>query len=447
MENKDTKEKLLRQFAPQLEKTSSATLVWILFLLGVIGWGVYAFVTQVTKGHIVTGMRDNVVWGIYIVNFIFFMGMSYSGAIISGTLQLFRTEWRKPIIRMAEYLAIISLLIGPGYILLCIGRLDRLYYLALFGRIQSPITWDVIAISTDIFGCLIFLYLSILRDIASLRDFSELKIPAWRKKVYSMLALGYTGTPEQEKRLRRATDIMATMVIAIAIIVYSVLAWIFSVTLQPGWHSTIFGPYFVIAAVYSGTGVLIIAMWVFRKVYRLDQYITRKHFVAMGVLMVVLAALFGYFTFSDYLTKWYGSEKNDESLIRILFTEYYWPFIFSNYIGVLIPLLVVGIAKLRTITNITLSALVVIVALWFNRYLIVIPTLESPYLPIQDSRPDWVNYTGTWVEFSLMAAGVALFCLLFTLASKFVPVMNVSEMAEIPKPESSELFKAEESLL
>jgi len=447
MENKDTKEKLLREFAPQLEKTSSATLVWILFLLGVIAWGVYAFVAQVTKGHIVTGMRDNVVWGIYIVNFIFFMGMSYAGAIISGTLQLFRTEWRKPIIRMAEYLAIISLLIGPGYILLCIGRLDRLHYLALFGRIQSPITWDVIAISTDIFGCLIFLYLSILRDIASLRDFSELKIPAWRKKIYSMLALGYTGLPEQVKRLRRATDIMATMVIAIAIIVYSVLAWIFSVTLQPGWHSTIFGPYFVIAAVYSGTGVLIIAMWVFRKVYRLDQYITRKHFVAMGVLMVVLAALFGYFTFSDYLTKWYGSEKNDESLIRILFTEYYWPFIFSNYVGVLIPLLVIGIPKLRTITNITLSALIVIVALWFNRYLIVIPTLESPYLPIQDSRPEWANYAGTWVEYALMAAGVALFCLMFTIASKFVPVMNVSEMSETPKTESSELFKTEESLL
>lgn len=447
MENKDTKEKLLREFAPQLEKISPATLVWVLFLLGVIGFGVYAFVTQVTQGHIVTGMRDNVVWGIYIVNFIFFMGMSYAGAIISGTLQLFRTEWRKPIIRMAEYLAIISLLIGPGYILLCIGRLDRLPFLALYGRIQSPITWDVIAISTDIFGCLIFLYLSILRDIASLRDFAELKIPAWRKKLYSALALGYTGLPEQVQRLRRATDIMATMVIAIAIIVYSVLAWIFSVTLQPGWHSTIFGPYFVIAAVYSGTGVLIIAMWVFRKAYHLDQYITRKHFIAMGVLMVVLAALFGYFTFSDYLTKWYGSEKNDESLIKILFTDYYWPFIFSNYIGVLIPLLVVGIPKLRTISNITLSALIVIVALWFNRYLIVVPTLESPYLPIQDSRPEWANYSGTWVEFGLMAAGVALFCLLFTIASKFVPVMNVSEMSETAKTESPDLFKTEESLL
>ncbi|MCX6244534.1 MAG: polysulfide reductase NrfD [Bacteroidetes bacterium] len=445
MENKPTREKLLREFAPQIERISASSVLWILFLLGVIGIGVYAFVTQVTEGHEVTGMRDNVVWGIYIVNFIFFMGMSYAGAIISGALHLFRTEWRKPIIRMAEYLAIISLLIGPGYILLCIGRLDRLPFLAVYGRIQSPITWDVIAISTDIFGCLIFLYLSMLRDIANLRDFSELKLPKWRKKLYSALALGYTGTPEQEKRLKRATDIMAAMVIAIAIIVYSVLAWIFSVTLQPGWHSTIFGPYFVIAAVYSGTGVLIITMFVFRKIYRLEEYITRKHFVAMGVLMVVLAALFGYFTFSDYLTKWYGSEKNDENLIKILFSQYYWPFIFSNYIGVLVPLLVIGIPKLRTINNILISAIIVVIALWLNRYLIVVPTLESPYLPIQDSRPAWAYYNPTWVEYALTAAGVALFCLLFTLGSKFVPVMNVSEMSEIPKSKGP--FTEEESLV
>ena len=445
MENKYTREKLLLEVAPHLERTSTSFFVWIVFLLGIIGLGVYAFIAQVTRGHEVTGMRDNVVWGIYIVNFIFFMGMSYAGAIISGALHLFRTEWRKPIIRMAEYLAIISLLIGPGYILLCIGRLDRLYYLALFGRIQSPITWDVIAISTDIFGCLIFLYLSMLRDIASLRDFKELKLPNWRKKIYTILALGYTGTPEQEKRLKRATDIMAAMVIAIAIIVYSVLAWIFSVTLQPGWHSSIFGPYFVIAAVYSGTGVLIIAMWLFRKVYHLEEYIKRKHFVAMGVLMVVLAALFGYFTFSDYLTKWYGSEKNDENLIRILFSQYYWSFLFSNYIGVLIPLIVIGIPKLRTISNITISALIVILALWVNRYLIVVPTLESPYLPIQDSRQAWLVYSPTWVELSLTAAGVALFCLLFTLGAKFVPVMNISEMSDVPKSEG--IFTSEESLV
>ena len=433
MENE--KKSPLREFAPQLEQTSIGGYAWIAFLLAVIGIGIYAFFRQVYFGHEVTGMRDNVVWGVYIVNFIFFMGISYAGALISGTLHLFKTAWRKPIIRMAEFITVISLLIGPCFILLCIGRLDKLYYLVIFGRIQSPITWDVIAISTDIFGCFIFLYLALLRDLATLRDDDFLKLPKWRKRLYKALALGYTGTPEQQKRLNRAADIMAAMVIAIAIIVYSVLAWIFSVTLQPGWHSTIFGPYFVIAAVYSGSAVLIIAMWVFRKVYHLEEYITKKHFVAVGVIMLVLAAFFGYFTFSDYLTKWYGSEKNDELLIQLLFKEFYWPFIISNYVGVLLPLIVVGIAKFRTITNITLTSVVVIIALWLNRYIIVVPTLESPYLPIQDARPEWLNYSATWVEWSLTAAGVAIFCLLFTLASKFVPIIPVTGLQEEGKKE------------
>jgi len=425
----------LREFAPQLEKTSFQGYLWIVFLLAVIGLGFYAFMTQVLDGHIVTGMRDNVVWGVYIVNFIFFMGISYAGALISGTLHLFKTPWRKPIIRMAEFITIIALLIGPCFILLCIGRLDKLYYLVLFGRIQSPITWDVIAISTDIFGCFIFLYLSLLRDLATLRDDQLLNLPKWRKKLYGILALGYTGTPEQQQRLNRASDIMAAMVIAIAIIVYSVLAWIFSVTLQPGWHSTIFGPYFVIAAVYSGSAVLIICMWVFRKVYHLEAYITKKHFVAVGVIMLVLAAFFGYFTFSDYLTKWYGSEKNDELLIQLLFKEFYWPFIISNYIGVLLPLIVVGIARFRTITNIVLTSVVVIISLWLNRYIIVVPTLESPYLPIQDARPEWLNYSATWVEWSLTATGVAVFCLLFTIASKFITIVPVTGLTGEEKKE------------
>ena len=358
------------------------------------------------------------------------MGISYAGALVSGTMHLMRTPWRKPIIRIAELITIISLLIGPLYILLCIGRLDRIPYLVIYGRIQSPITWDVIAISTDIIGCLIFLYLSILRDIAKLRDFEQLKIANWRKKLYRVLSLGYTGTPEQQKRLNRATDIMAAMVIAIAIIVYSVLAWIFSVTLQPGWHSTIFGPYFVIAAVFSGTGVLIVSMWIFRKIYHLEEYITKKHFVNVGVLLMILAAFFGYFTFSEYLTKWYGSQKNDELLIKILFDRYYLLFVIAHYLGVLMPMIVIAIPRFRTINLITITSVVVIVALWLNRYLIVVPTLESPYMPIQDYRPDWIHYTGTWVEWVLTIGGIASFCLFFTVASRWIPVVNVSEENE-----------------
>ncbi|MBK7173003.1 MAG: polysulfide reductase NrfD [Bacteroidales bacterium] len=425
-------DQLLKEFAPQLERTGLKGKIWIGFLIFMVLAGIFALYWQVSRGHIVTGMRDNVVWGVYIVNFIFFMGISYAGALISGALHLFHAEWRKPIIRMAEFITVISLLIGPLYIMLCIGRLDRLPNLILFGRIQSPITWDVIAISTDIIGCFIFLYLALLRDLSKLRDYKDLKLPEWRKKLYKVLALGYEGTPEQQIRLKRATDIMAAMVIAIAIIVYSVLAWIFSVTLQPGWHSTIFGPYFVIAAVYSGSGVLIVAMYIFRKVYHLENHITLKHFINVGVIMLVLAAFFGYFTFSEYLTKWYGSEKNDELLIKILFRDYYFFFIFSNYLGVLLPLIVVGFKKLRTINNITITAVIVILALWMNRYLIVVPTLESPYLPIQDAREAWRHYSATWVEWVLTAGGVASFCLFFTIASKFIPIVQVSELKEEP---------------
>jgi Ni/Fe-hydrogenase subunit HybB-like protein len=425
-------DEMLKEFAPQLEHTGLKGKIWIGTLVFLILMGIFALYWQVSRGHIVTGMRDNVVWGVYIVNFIFFMGISYAGALISGTLHLFHAEWRKPIIRMAEFITVISLLIGPLYIMLCIGRLDRLPNLILFGRIQSPITWDVIAISTDIIGCFIFLYLAILRDLSKLRDFSELKVPAWQKKLYRILSLGYDGSPEQQIRLKRATDIMAGMVIAIAIIVYSVLAWIFSVTLQPGWHSTIFGPYFVIAAVYSGSGVLILAMYIFRKVYHLEKHITQKHFVNVGVIMLVLAAFFGYFTFSEYLTKWYGSEKNDEMLIKILFKDYYFFFIFSNYVGVLLPLIVVGFKRLRTINNITITAVIVIIALWMNRYLIVVPTLESPYLPIEDARAAWAHYSPTWVEWTLTIGGIASFCLFFTIGSKLIPIVQVSETSEEP---------------
>jgi molybdopterin-containing oxidoreductase family membrane subunit len=421
---------LLKDFTPEIEKTSLSWRITFIFMVLIFLLGILGLNRQISGGHIVTGMRDYVVWGIYIVNFIFFMGLSYAGALISGVLLLFKSEWRKPVIRIAELITVISLLIGPFFIFLCVGRLDRLYFLAIYPRIQSPITWDVIAISTDLIGCALFLYLSILQDIALLRDSAELVVPKWKKRVYNILAMGYKDTPTQRKHLRQARNVMAAMIIAIAIIVYSVLAWIFGVTLQPGWHSTIFGPYFVIAAVFSGTGLMIIIMWIFRKVYRLEKYITIKHFTYVGYLLLIIGAFYGYFTFADYLTKWYGSQKMDAMLIDKLFTEYFWLFIFANYAGIIIPVIIIGIGKLRTINNIFVAAIVSLLALWINRFLIVIPTLETPYLPIQDYRADWIHYSSTWVEWSLSAAGVAIFVILLMLFSKLIPIISISEMIE-----------------
>jgi len=157
--------------------------------------------------------------------------------------------------------------------------------------------------------------------------------------------------------------------------------------------------------------------------------------VNVGVLLTVIAAFYGYFTFSDYLTKWYGSMKMDSILIDKLFNDYYSLFIFANYIGILLPCIIIAFPKFRTINKITVAAVIAILALWVNRYIIVIPTLETPFLPIQDTRPDWINYTPTWIEWSLTIAGVSVFAMLFMLISKVAPIISISEMTEQDKIE------------
>jgi len=428
--NRTNRESLLRDLTPEIAKTSKSWYIVFGILMLVFIIGIYGLVQQIDKGHIVTGMRDNVVWGVYIVNFIFFMGLSYAGALVSGTLHLFKTPWRAPVIRLAELITVISLAIGPFFIFFCVGRLERIPYILAFPRIQSPIVWDVIAILTDVFGAAIFLYVSFIEDFAILRDAEDLQIAPWKKKMYRVLSLGYQGTPKQKRILSLSRNIMAAMIIAIAIIVYSVLAWIFGVTLQPGWHSTIFGPYFVIAAVFSGVGLLIILMAIFRKIYNLEKYITLKHFVNLGIVLFVVAAFFGYFTFSDYLTKWYGSVKMDKILIDKLFTEFKTYFIFANYIGILTPVIIIAIPRLRTINNITIASVIALLALWVNRYIIIVPTLETPFIPIQDTRHDWLFYSPTWVEWSLTAAGIAVFGMLFMIISKLAPIVSISELEE-----------------
>ncbi|MBK9982301.1 MAG: polysulfide reductase NrfD [Saprospiraceae bacterium] len=426
---------VLKTFAPQMERTTLREKAWIAFLLCVIGVGIYALYLQITVGHTVTGMRDNVVWGIYIANFIFFIGISYAGAVISGFLHLLKIEWRKPIIRIAELITVIATIIGPLFILLCVGRLDRLHHLVLYARLQSPITWDVLAISTYLAGGVIFLYLASIKDFAIYRDSTDLHLSKWKRRVFKFLALNYHDTPSQERGIHVSMNLMALMIIPLAVIVHSVLSWIFGMTLRPGWHSTIFGPYFVLAAIYSGTGVLIIALYIFRLRYKLEAFILDKHFTYLGYIMLVLAAGYGYFTFSEYLTDWYGSEKWTGQLLKKLFSwnEYGGLFLFTNIAGIILPIFVVAVPALRKPKYLAMVSALMVLAMWVKRYLIVVPTLETPLLPIEDIRPEYIKYSITWVEWALTFSGIALFLLLFTIASKFmtlIPVSEISEMAE-----------------
>jgi molybdopterin-containing oxidoreductase family membrane subunit len=333
-------------------------------------------------------------------------------------------------------MAVIAGIIGPVFILLCIGRLDRLHHLLLYPRLQSPIVWDVLAVITFLAGGILLLYLNSLPDFGMLRD-SELKLGA-KRKWYKRLALGFNNTPEQNNRISHSSDTLALLLIPVSIIVSSILSWIFGMTLRPGWNSTIFGPYFVLASMFSGTAMIILLMWIFRKIYHLERVITRIHFYKLGMLLIALGAGYGYFTFSEYFTEWYTSEKWNEELIHKLFNfnEYgAWTFA-ANFGGIILPLLLIGVPRFRKVSTIVASSVIVLCALYIKRYLIVIPTLETTLLPIQDSRPEYITYTATWVEWSLTFGGLAFFCLMLTLIVRFIPIVPVWESKKEMKKSS-----------
>jgi len=286
--------------------------------------------------------------------------------------------------------------------------------------------------------------MALIKDFAVYRD-SELNIPSWKQKLYKFLAIGYRGAASQKRHLLISQNLLALIIIPLSIMVSSILSWIFGMTLRPGWHSTIFGPYFVLGALYSGCGVLIVAMWVYRKMYKLGDYFTDKHFKNLGCIMMVLAGGYGYFTFSEYFTSWFGSAKWDSEVINKLFNpaEYGWWTLFANLFGILLPIIIVALPKTRKPNWITLAAFLMVIALWVKRYLIIVPTLETPALPMQDTRMEYVKYSATWPEWALTFAGLATFLLFFTIISKFITVVPVTGLEDTsPHPVQHEEPKA-----
>jgi molybdopterin-containing oxidoreductase family membrane subunit len=432
---------LMQVFVPNIEKPSAKWYLWVGFLGVIVLWGLYALVMQIREGQIITGMRDNAVWGIYTANFVFFMGLTYAGALISCSFQLLRVQWGKPLLRMAELLTVAALIVGAPYILFCLGRLDRIHYLFIYGRIQSPITWDVIAIVTDLIFCVAFLYFTHIRDFSKLRDYPNLNVAPWRKKLYRILSLNYKGTPEQKENLHRAHDIMAAIIIPTAIIAYSLLSWLFGMSLRPGWHSTIFGPYFVVTALYSGLALLIVIMWIYRKTRKLEAYITNMHFNKLGFGLILMALIYGYFSFSEYLTEWYNLTKPYSKLWEklIAFEAFGWLNLFHIVFALVIPIIVLAIPKFRSIKSVTLISALIVAALWVKRYLIVVPVLETPFIPIEDIRPEFASYSISWVEFALTISGIALMILIFTIASKIAPIIPVAEIEDVDEEAKSDL--------
>jgi molybdopterin-containing oxidoreductase family membrane subunit len=402
---------------------------WIVFgcLVAVVAAAIGAFGWQVYHGIGVSGLRRPVFWGFYITNFVFWIGLSHAGTLISAILRLANATWRRPITRCAEVITVFALLIGATFPVVHLGRPWLAFWLfpypserGIWPNIRSPLLWDFFAINTYLLGSVTFLLLPMIPDFALIRD----RAIGRKKEIYTVLSLGWCGSPRQWHRLEKAMQIMAVAIIPVAVSVHSIVSWDFAMAPVPMWHSTIFAPYFVAGAIFSGIAALIIAMACLRKLLHLEEYLLPIHFENLGKLLLVMSLLWVYFVFAERLTTWYGNESSEMAVFWLTQTGSYsplfWTMVTCNF---LIPFPLLAIKKFRTITGCVIASIGIVIGMWLERFLIIVPSLSHKYLPYS-----WGTYRPTWVEITITVGTFAAMALLYMLFSKFVPIISVWEL-------------------
>ncbi len=404
--------------------------LWVGVLLLISAIGLFFYIRQLRDGLVVTAMRDYTTWGIYISNFVFFVAISLVGSLISAILKLSDVKWRTPLTRIAEMIAVAAIIFAAIVIVVDMGRPDRFLNVIFFARIQSPITWDVIVISTYLLISLMLLYLTMLPDLALMRD-KWAGIPKWQHRLYDILSLNWQNTPEQKKVLAKSLKILAIVIIPVAFGIHTVTSWLFATTLRPGWDSTNFGPYFVSGAFMVGAGAVIAAMYVFRVHYGLGKYFTDKHFDKMGKLLVLLSLVYLYFNINEYFVPAYKMKEFESEHIMELFTGAYAPMFWSiQILGMMVPIVVLMFKKGRRPFPMLVISILVIVGAWFKRFLIVVPTLAHPYIPIDQIPESWKHYSPTIPEWFITAGTLAGALLIVTFLVRLFPVVPIVETAE-----------------
>lgn len=400
----------------------------LIVFLAIAGWGYYL---QLSRGLSVTGMGDYVSWGMYIANFVFFVAVSLVGMLISAVLGLLKIKWITPITRIAEIIALGFVMVAGLVIVVDMGRPDRLLNVFIHGRFQSPILWDITVITTYITISALLLFLPLLPDLGIMKKHLKGNIPSWQWNIYNILSLGWIGTPEQYKVLHRAIRVLLILIIPVALGIHTVTSWLFASTLRPGWDTTIFGPYFVSGAFVAGAAAVIIAMYFYRINYKLHDYLTDKHFDNMGKLLVLVSLVYAYFNLNEFLVPGYKMKLADAEHLHTLFTGHYaWMFWLTQILGLVVPIILVLFKKARRPRNLMLISIMVILGAWFKRYLIVIPTLLHPHLPIQNVPQSFHEYSPTGIEITLTLGTIALSLLIITVLSKLIPVISIWETAE-----------------
>ena len=417
------------------------TTSWRFYLLAalpavLVAAGLASWFSQMFLGFGISGLNWPIYWGFYVTNFVFWIGISHAGTLISAILRLVNAGWRRPVTRCAEVITVFALMIGAMFPLIHLGRPWLAFWLfpypserLIWPNFRSPLVWDFFAINTYLTGSVLFLLLPMIPDFAVVRD----KSTGLRRRIYGGLALGWRGTPKQWHRLETAMQIMAIAIIPVAVSVHTIVSFDFSMAPVPMWQTTIFGPYFVAGAIFSGIAALLIAMAALRRFLHLEEYLLPVHFENLGKLLLVMALLWGYFVFNERLVTYYGNEPAEMTVFwqtqREGFAPLYWTMVIANFV---LPLILMGIRRFRTITGCVVASVGVIVGMWLERYLIIVPSLGHKYLPYS-----FGSYAPQPVEIVITAATFGAMVLLYVLFAKAVPIISIWELkaGEHPSPD------------
>jgi len=420
--------KLIKDLAPRKFGKAGVIWTWTLVIISVLG--IIAYIDQVIKGQVVTNMNDYALWGIYISNFVFFVATSFVGTVTVAVLRLTKNAWRTPIVRIAEIISLACIIMAGITIMIDMGRPDRLLYLFIHGRMQSPIIWDVIIIPTYIVISLLLLYFPLLPDLAILKKHfnkTKPKLSKW----YGKLSFNWTGSIAQKAIQSKSIQIIAILTIPAGFMLQTIDAWLFSTLFRVGWDSTNMGAYFISGASVAGIGALVTVVYVIQRAYKLEDYITDYHYDKLGKLLALTCLIYLYFNVNEYLLPQLTSKKEEITHTNVLFTGEYAPLFWLVTIGgLIIPILLLLFKKGRKPLPMFVIGIMVVVGSWWKRYLIVTPTLLHPFLPIQGVPESWRHYFPSMHEWVITIGTLAMALLIITVLVRYLPVIPIQRTAD-----------------
>lgn len=414
---------------------------WALFLptLFFVGFGLFCFVYQVYSGLGVAGYRHPVFWGVYITNFVFWVGIAHSGTLISAILYLFRANFRMSIYRIAEAMTVFAVLTAGLFPIIHLGRPWNFYWLfpypnqrELWVNFKSPLVWDVFAVSTYLTVSALFFFIGMIPDIAAVRDRVT---EAPRKIIYSILSLGWKGSNWEWLHYTRAYLFFAAFATPLVLSVHSVVSWDFAMSNLPGWHTTIFAPYFVAGAIFSGLGMVIMLTVPIRKIFHLEDYITLDNYDGMAKLLMLTSGIIAYAYAAEFFMAWYSGNPAEwgQYYYRITgeYAIFYWIMIVCN---VVIPIPLWFKSVRRNLKILFIMSIFINIGMWFERFNIIVISLSHGFDPAA-----WGIYKPSWVEVGITVGSFAWFLMFFLLFLKTLPSVSIAEMKEIlpvPKKEA-----------